>query len=579
MFAMERGLSHAKGRAASHAPGRQIPSSGEPLYRATVRRRLPVLVLPLLLAGACSDDPTPPTTSPVPFEGASWVAPDKEGNLVVQWKRVEGVAGYRVYSSLNPGRTLKNLVRELKAADVVDGNPIVLRPSSYGAKHHVIVRAIDARGVEDGNVVERVALASPDTTAPTFAGTKVVSAEPNAGVTITWESAVDEGSPPEAIAYDVFAGPAAERLKFLGRTKTGERTFTATALGAPATPFFFTVHARDVADNVSTDPTPVSAPLGPDSTAPTFSGCGDITDVAAKSATLSWAVAADDHAEESDLSYEIYLAEASKAQDFTKPFVKVEHDTKVVLEGLTPGKAYYLVCRARDATGNVDQNTTEKAFTTPNDGTPPTFDGLATAIVDGTLRTADLSWPAATDDQTPQGAIVYDVFESTTAGQYAFDAPPKATTPPGATSIKLTDLTPRQSLNWVVRARDAAKNRDANTKEQSGVTKTSFALNVQPILTRSCAVVGCHVSGLEPSGLNLVPGIAYGKLVGVMSAQKAGTPRVTPGATGTSYLYEKITATTPFRGAQMPAPQTGSVLTQIDKDIITTWILDGALNN
>ena len=53
---------------------------------------------------------------------------------------------------------------------------------------------------------------------------------------------------------------------------------------------------------------------------------------------------------------------------------------------------------------------------------------------------------------------------------------------PGATSIVLTDLASRSTLNWVVRARDAAGNRDSNLVEKSGLT-------IDEIRSRSFAAI------------------------------------------------------------------------------------------
>src|SRR5262249_52414674 len=145
---------------------------------------------------------------------------------------------------------------------------------------------------------------------------------------------------------------------------------------------------------------------------------------------------------------------------------------------------------------------------------------------DGLARTVTLSWAAATDDQTPQASILYDVYESTTPGIYDFSARPRATSTEGATNVVVSDLTPRSTLNWVVRARDQAFNRDTNLAEKSGDIKTSFSLNVLPIFIHNCAVVGCHVSGVTPVGLNLSPGFAYNFTVGRTAGEDPTRPRI-----------------------------------------------------
>lgn len=545
-------------------------------------RRLGIAaLLPLALIAfgiACSDDPAAPGPVGPEFGGVSWVAPDRMGRLVVAWKAAPSAVSYRVYASLIEGRTLRNA----PIATVV-GTALVVVPTTPGERHFVTVRAVDGAGVEDGNTLEKSAVASPDTTPPLFSGARTVSQFANAGATVTWDPATDESSPQEAIAYDLYAGKNAQTLAPVGRSAPGERSLSVAVLGNPGQPFVFMVRARDAADNVSADTPLVSGPLGADTVPPTFAGCGALTNVGSRTAMLTWVPAADDHSTSSAITYEIYSGKAAGMQDFlAAPLAKVKAASSIALQDLQPGKPQFFVCRARDAAGNVDTNKVEKAATTAADVIAPVFGGATDATVDGVLRTVLLGWTPATDETTGGAAIVYDVYESKTPGVYDFTAAPRASSAPGATTLLVTDLEPRSTLNWVVRARDAAFNHDTNVKEKSGAIKTSFGVNVLPILVHDCAVVGCHVSGAPPAGLNLAPPFAYDNLVGVTAAEQPAKMRISQDLVDpltASYLYEKITAVKPFRGSQMPAPQTGNVLSQTDKDILTSWILEGAPRN
>ena len=129
-----------------------------------------------------------------------------------------------------------------------------------------------------------------------------------------------------------------------------------------------------------------------------------------------------------------------------------------------------------------------------------------------------------------------------------------------------------------MRARDKAGNEDKNTSEMSAMTHVSFSLNVQPIFTQHCAVVGCHVPGNPPLGQILSAGFAYSNIVNVQSQESPLLKRVAPSDLSKSYLYMKI------QGAQtvgeiMPPPSTNDVLPAGDKNIIMSWITEGALNN
>jgi len=108
--------------------------------------------------------------------------------------------------------------------------------------------------------------------------------------------------------------------------------------------------------------------------------------------------------------------------------------------------------------------------------------------------------------------------------------------------------------------------------------QVSFATQVQPILTASCAVSGCHNSAtVANKELNLSAGASYASLVGVASAECAATKRVAPGSPSTSYLMWKLQGTGPcFSGSKMP--KTGS-LSAANLALISDWIANGAPNN
>jgi hypothetical protein len=110
-----------------------------------------------------------------------------------------------------------------------------------------------------------------------------------------------------------------------------------------------------------------------------------------------------------------------------------------------------------------------------SDRTPPRFAGLTQATTclpgpsGGPLRSSSysLKWTPAADDATPATGIVYDVFQGAAPGSEDFSTP-TYTTAPGATSLTTPLLPDDSPYYFVVRARDAAGNRDANTVEQRG---------------------------------------------------------------------------------------------------------------
>jgi hypothetical protein len=248
------------------------------------------------------------------------------------------------------------------------------------------------------------------------------------------------------------------------------------------------------------------------------------------------------------------------------------------VKGLSQSTQWTFVVRARDFVGNEDQNLVTCVTKTSADPTPPTFAGLTGVTVDSAARTAVFTWVQATDPETPQALIVYDVFQGLSSGMENFTTP-IATSPPGVAQFEVTDLTPDSTLYWVVRARDQAGNRDTNTAEESGATDVSLSEQVEQILAYDCAVAGCHVPGDPPEGLIMAPGYAYSYLVNVRSHEYPSELRVNPGDPTTSFFYQKISENPPPVGYQMPAPATGSVLEKSQISTVFRWIQQGAPNN
>jgi len=123
-----------------------------------------------------------------------------------------------------------------------------------------------------------------------------------------------------------------------------------------------------------------------------------------------------------------------------------------------------------------ERNCRLSAVVDVSDRGPPVFAGLARAVtcIPGPVvepaRSVSytLGWKGAEDDSTPAGSIVYDVYQATSAGAEDF-AMPTYTTKPGATTFTTPALPGDTTYYFVVRARDAAGNRDVNVVERLGV--------------------------------------------------------------------------------------------------------------
>ncbi|MFH1278588.1 MAG: hypothetical protein ABIK65_09435 [Candidatus Eisenbacteria bacterium] len=107
-------------------------------------------------------------------------------------------------------------------------------------------------------------------------------------------------------------------------------------------------------------------------------------------------------------------------------------------------------------------------------------------------------------------------------------------------------------------------------------TAVAFAGDVLPILTSSCAFVGCHASETHSGNLVLDGANAYANLVGVASFNYPPGVRVTAGDPDASVLYQKLLGNPSF-DARMPLG--GAPLAGADLAKIREWIEEGAKND
>ena len=552
-------------------------------------------------AGADSSFTKPPPT----FAGITAVAPVSDSRLLAVWNLgfdtddVDEALRYQVYVG-EAGQPLDYSTPAVVTAP--NATSAYLDGLKPGTTYLVGVRAMNDTGVLDANTVQLQGTPATDAVAPTFAGLTAATTGGSGAIDLRWSAATDDKSAGAAISYLVFLSdtPGGEDFSAPSLiTYPGMTAATVTGLPHASQARYFVVRARDAAGNFDTNTVEQSAQPGPDTVAPTFGGCLSALTTSALTIAVSWNPASDDTSAPANLTYDIFASPTSGKEDFNQPFATVKGSDVAVITALTPLTRYYFVCRAKDEAANEDQNVVEVSATTGKNPTPPTFAGITGFTSDPVAMTATLSWTAGTDPNTPQDQLIYDVYEARATQTERFDLSPLASSAAGATTVTLTNLTPNATLFFVVRARDADGNHDANTVEKSFTTNVSFAANVQPILTDDCGVVGCHVPGNPTGGLILAPGFAYAQLVGVpaletngVSVDGSAVDYVSPGNAPLSYLNLKINiallnafkATLPPSqsgrlGTQMPAPATGSTLTQDELNTIANWINQGAAHN
>lgn len=539
--------------------------------------------LPNTDGGADGDETATPTKGPK-FDGITSLSAASSTSLFVTWNAASDaltaspLIKYRVYVGTTAGG------QNFSAATVTSppgANSVLLTGLAPGSDYFVVVRAVNGAGEEDQNKVEKSAKPLADTKAPTFDGATKAETFDGSAVKLSWTAAKDDITAGEGIVYQVYVASESgkQNLTVPSYVSTpGATSIVVKGLPKPKTKYYFVVRARDAAGNADTNKVEVSADSGPDVSPPVFSGCTDATTKDAVSITVRWNPATDDVTPQGALRYNVYGGKDEKSIDFTKPLATFTGGDTGLVTGLKPSTDYFLVCKAQDAADNEDENKSVWLAKTLEDGTPPNFLGLET-VSNVTATTADLTWKDAIDDKSATADIIYDVYQSTTSGGQDFTLPPFASSEKGATKMTLTGLSPATKLYWVVRARDAAGNRDSNKAEKSGTTAVSFSLNVQTIFTANCATGTCHRGTTPAAGLSLVEGVSYTNIVGVAASGKGGAIRVVKSASATSYLYQKVINAAGIVGELMPPPASGGSLSPAEKDLIKAWIDQGALNN
>lgn len=106
--------------------------------------------------------------------------------------------------------------------------------------------------------------------------------------------------------------------------------------------------------------------------------------------------------------------------------------------------------------------------------------------------------------------------------------------------------------------------------------EVSFAADIQPIFTRSCAVSRCHSGARPQASLSLEAGRAWAELVNV-PASCGGHILVVPGSEADSYLMNKLLGVGMCSGSQMP--KRDEALPAAEIELVRAWICRGAAND
>jgi hypothetical protein len=115
-----------------------------------------------------------------------------------------------------------------------------------------------------------------------------------------------------------------------------------------------------------------------------------------------------------------------------------------------------------------------------------------------------------------------------------------------------------------------------SSQSGSGGTTNTFT-NVQTeVFTPSCALTNCHDTSSHQSGLDLSAGQSYVQIVNVASAELPSMMRISPDSPDNSYLFQKISSSSPPAGTRMPPDV---ILPDNQINLVKDWILRGAPND
>ena len=239
------------------------------------------------------------------------------------------------------------------------------------------------------------ATAAPDTKPPTKPGNLRATAKTLTSVSMAWNASTDNSG---NFSYRVrlWNDPTVVTLP---KTQT---SYTWTGL-RPGVQYYFWVEAVDASGNKSTSDLLVVETVR-DTTAPSPPGNLDVGTVTASKVSLSWDAATDNSG-----IIDLYQVSVSPSAGN----VVFDSATSATVVGLAPSTTYTFTVRARDAGWNFSQPSNAVSATTgaSADTTPP---AAVTDLRIGHSHSCEIvvRWTQTTDDQDPQSAIRYELFDN-----------------------------------------------------------------------------------------------------------------------------------------------------------------------
>ena len=296
-----------------------------------------------------------------------------------------------------------------------------------------------------------------DTQAPSVPGGLAASEVSVTGLTLSWQASTDNV---RVTAYEV-----AKNGVSAGTTANLTKSFASLT---PATPYTFTIRARDAKGNWSAPSVALAVATLADVTPPSTPAGVAGSEPALKAFTLTWTASTDDVRV---TGYEVFKDGVSVGPTSAR---------SKRITGLNPGQTYAMTVRARDAAGNWSGPSGEVRIATLADTAPPS---VPVELKAGSISAIKftLRWAAAKDNVK---VTAYEVFQDGVSLGTA-----------SATSRSMVGLAPLTRYAMTVRAGDAA----GNWSEQSEMLSVTTA----PDTSKPTVPGGLTVSSLGPVGFTL----------------------------------------------------------------------------
>jgi hypothetical protein len=282
---------------------------------------------------AATDDKTP-------TEAITYLVYDSETSIDSEGGQAEDFSNPVLVTA--PGATTAT-VRRL-------GDPTLTR--------YFIVRARDAAGNTDSNVVEKPSLPGPDTVPPVFKGCVAATQVQALTIADSWVPATDDVSDPANITYDVYSSTTSGKYDFTTPFAVVKGQSEAVITGLqPSTQYYFVCRAKDEAGNEDQNTVEVTAKTGKNPIPPTFTGIATLTpDAIHRTAALTWNAGTDNSMSGLPLVYDLYIATTSMGENYNQPpfATSAGGATMMTVTDLPSNSNLFMVLRARDGDGNHD---------------------------------------------------------------------------------------------------------------------------------------------------------------------------------------------------------------------------------